>query len=177
MVEIKHSLHFVTVVDETHPIGMQLLALEKEMQIAMLEGMLKELLVPALVPALEDINKKVAVWLASPQSKQDIKDITDGFVAMGEAAKVVLDIILNLKAGMDAVTKFNKELFGGVGFKGTVIVPKTPSTNGGNPSAPGGRGRSQAPTINFNSPIDPVSAGREVSRVLNAYNRSNGGRG
>ena len=56
-VEIKHSLHFVTVVDETHPIGMQLLALEKEMQIAMLEGMLKELLVPALVPALEDINK------------------------------------------------------------------------------------------------------------------------
>ena len=131
----------------------------------------------ALLVPLEDINRKVAVWLASPQSKQDIKDITDGFVAMGEAAKVVLDIILNLKAGMDAVTKFNKELFGGVGFKGTVIVPKTPSTNGGNPSAPGGRGRSQAPTINFNSPIDPVSAGREVSRVLNAYNRSNGGRG
>jgi hypothetical protein len=57
MVEIKHSLHFVTQVDETHPVGMQLLALEKEMQIAMLEGMLKDLLVPALKPALEDINK------------------------------------------------------------------------------------------------------------------------
>jgi hypothetical protein len=57
MVEIKHSLHFVTQVDETHPIGMQLLALENEMQIAMLEGMLKDLLVPALKPALEDINK------------------------------------------------------------------------------------------------------------------------
>ena len=56
-VEIKHSLHFVTVVDETHPIGMQLLALEKEMQKTLLEGMLKELLVPALKPALEDINK------------------------------------------------------------------------------------------------------------------------
>ncbi len=56
-VEIKHSLHFVTVVDETHPIGMQLLALEKEMQIAMLEGMLKELVAPALGPVLEEINK------------------------------------------------------------------------------------------------------------------------
>ena len=56
-VEIKHSLHFVTVVDETHPIGMQLLSLEKEMQKTLLEGMLKELLVPALKPALEDINK------------------------------------------------------------------------------------------------------------------------
>ena len=37
-VEIKHSLHFVTVVDETHPVGMQLVNLEKEMQIVMLEG-------------------------------------------------------------------------------------------------------------------------------------------
>ena len=57
MVEIKHSLHFVTQVDETHPVGMQLLALENEMQIAMLEGMLKDLLVPALKPALDEINK------------------------------------------------------------------------------------------------------------------------
>ena len=56
-VEIKHSLHCVTVVDETHPIGMQLLALEKEMQIAMLEGMLKELLAPALAPKLAEINE------------------------------------------------------------------------------------------------------------------------
>jgi hypothetical protein len=57
MVEIKHSLHFVTQVDETHPIGMQLLALEKEMQTAMLEGMLKELLVPALLPEINKINE------------------------------------------------------------------------------------------------------------------------
>jgi len=56
-VEIKHSLHFVTEVDENHPIGKQLLALENEMRIAMLEGMLKNLLVPALKPALDEINK------------------------------------------------------------------------------------------------------------------------
>jgi hypothetical protein len=57
MVEIKHSLHFVTQVDENHPIGMQLLALEKEMQKAMLEGMLKDLLVPVLLPEINKINE------------------------------------------------------------------------------------------------------------------------
>jgi hypothetical protein len=55
-VEIKHSLHFVTVVDETHPVGMQLVNLEKEMQIVMLEGMLKELVGSRLKPILDEIN-------------------------------------------------------------------------------------------------------------------------
>jgi hypothetical protein len=57
MVNIEHSLKFITEVDETHPIGMQLLALEKEMQVAMLEGMLKELLVPAITPVIENLNE------------------------------------------------------------------------------------------------------------------------
>lgn len=55
-VEIKHSLHFVTIVDETNPTGMRLLQLNKEMQIAMLESMLKEMIAPALQPALDKIN-------------------------------------------------------------------------------------------------------------------------
>ena len=58
MVKIPHSLHFVTEVDETHPVGKQLLALESEMQIVMLEGMLKDLLVPALKPTLDEINAR-----------------------------------------------------------------------------------------------------------------------
>jgi hypothetical protein len=57
MVNIEHSLKFITEVDETHPIGMQLLALEKEMQVAMLEGMIKELLVPAITPVIADLNE------------------------------------------------------------------------------------------------------------------------
>ena len=55
-VEIKHSLHFVTEVDETHPVGMQLLALSESMRVVMLEGMLKELLAPRIQPALDEIN-------------------------------------------------------------------------------------------------------------------------
>jgi hypothetical protein len=57
MVKIEHNLKFITEVDETHPIGMQLLALEKEMQVTMLEGMLKDLLVPAITPVIADLNE------------------------------------------------------------------------------------------------------------------------
>jgi hypothetical protein len=56
-VEIKHSLNFVTLVDENHPVGKQLLALSEEMQITMLEGMLKELLIPAIQPAIDLLNE------------------------------------------------------------------------------------------------------------------------
>jgi hypothetical protein len=56
MVKIEHSLKFVTEVDETHPVGMQLLSLQKEMQVEMLEGMLKEMLAPRIQPALDEIN-------------------------------------------------------------------------------------------------------------------------
>jgi hypothetical protein len=56
MVKINHSLNFVTEVDETHPVGMQLLALSQEMQKEMLEGMLKEMLAPRIQPALDEIN-------------------------------------------------------------------------------------------------------------------------
>jgi hypothetical protein len=57
MVQIEHSLKFVTEVDETHPIGMQLLALSEEMRIAMLEGMLRELLAPRIQPMIDKLNE------------------------------------------------------------------------------------------------------------------------
>jgi hypothetical protein len=56
MVKIPHSLHFITEVDETHPVGMQLLALSESMRVVTLEGMLKELLAPRIQPALDEIN-------------------------------------------------------------------------------------------------------------------------
>jgi hypothetical protein len=57
MVQIQHSLNFITEVDETHPVGIRLLSLPQEMQIAMLEGMLKELLAPAIQPAIDHLNE------------------------------------------------------------------------------------------------------------------------
>jgi hypothetical protein len=58
MVQIEHSLKFVTEVDETHPVGMQLLALSEEMRIVLLEGMLKELLAPRIQPAIDELNER-----------------------------------------------------------------------------------------------------------------------
>jgi hypothetical protein len=57
MKQIKHSLEFVTELDENNPTVKRLLALPKEMQIAMLEGMLKELVVPKLKPILDEVNE------------------------------------------------------------------------------------------------------------------------
>jgi hypothetical protein len=56
MITIEHSLRFVTEVDETNPTGARLLMLDKADQIAMLESMLKELVAPAIQPALDEIN-------------------------------------------------------------------------------------------------------------------------
>ena len=56
MVLIQHSLKFVTELDETHPTAITLLNLEKEMQVEMLESMLKEMVAPLLQPALDEIN-------------------------------------------------------------------------------------------------------------------------
>ena len=53
---VKHSLQFITELDETNPTAQQLLALPEQMQIAMLEGMLKELLAPTLQPAIDELN-------------------------------------------------------------------------------------------------------------------------
>ena len=57
MVKIPHSLHFITEVDETHPVGMQLLRLSESMQIVMLEGMLKDLIGKKIQPILDHINE------------------------------------------------------------------------------------------------------------------------
>ena len=56
MISVKHSLNFITEFDETHPVAQQFLQLTKYDQIAMLEGMLKQLILPAIQPAIEEIN-------------------------------------------------------------------------------------------------------------------------
>ena len=56
-ISIEHSLKFVTEFDENHPIAKQALALPQDKLLAMLEGMLKDLLVPALLPEINKINE------------------------------------------------------------------------------------------------------------------------
>ena len=57
MVQIEHNLKFITEVDETHPVGAQLLAIPENLQIQMLESMLKDLIAKKLQPILDEINE------------------------------------------------------------------------------------------------------------------------
>jgi len=57
MTSVEHSLKFVTEFDETHPIAQRFLQLDEQSQIAMLESMLKDLLVSAIQPVIDHINE------------------------------------------------------------------------------------------------------------------------
>jgi hypothetical protein len=56
MKTIKHSLKFVTELDETNETAQRLLSLPKEMQTTMLEQMLKDLVAPSLKPIIDELN-------------------------------------------------------------------------------------------------------------------------
>ena len=58
MTKVEHSLKFVTEFDETHPIAKQALSIPHSDLVAMLEGMLKDLLVPAITSTIEEINAR-----------------------------------------------------------------------------------------------------------------------
>ena len=56
MKTITHSLKFITELDETNETAQRILSLPQEMQIAMLEGMLKDLVAPSLKPIIDELN-------------------------------------------------------------------------------------------------------------------------
>jgi hypothetical protein len=53
---VKHSLQFVTELDENNSTAQRILSLPQEMQIAMLDGLLKDLLAPTLQTAIDELN-------------------------------------------------------------------------------------------------------------------------
>jgi hypothetical protein len=57
MIQIPHTLKFVTELDETHPTCQNLLGMSFEKQIEVLEGMLKALIVPAIQLEIDRINE------------------------------------------------------------------------------------------------------------------------
>jgi hypothetical protein len=57
MVKIPHTLKFETELDENNPTARRLLSLPYDQQVAMLEGMLKALIVPKLTNILDELNE------------------------------------------------------------------------------------------------------------------------
>ena len=56
-ISIKHSLEFVTELDENHPTAKSLLSHPYETQVELLESMLKSLVAPAIQPILDELNE------------------------------------------------------------------------------------------------------------------------
>ena len=56
MKTVEHSLRFITELDETNPTAQQLLSLDKDMQAQLLQGMLHDLLVPDIMPLIDNLN-------------------------------------------------------------------------------------------------------------------------
>lgn len=123
-----------------------------------------------MVQGFEDFGK----WLVSAEGQGAVK-------SFGEAFLFVIDTVANTVKGIQAlIAEWNK--FWGIQQDkplvdigrqgGTDNLGRTTPTG---PSGPSARIASKAAvTVNFNAPVDSVSAGREVARVLADYSRANG---
>jgi hypothetical protein len=135
----------------------------------------------AMLPNIDEMNKQLGKWLGSPQGKKDVQDIADSFVIAAGAIKDMASFFMDVNKALD---DFSSKVAKGVGVLRDLTNALTgrssggnfPAGPGGNPSAPGGHGTSGGLVVNFNTPIDSVSAGREISRVLSDYDRASGRR-
>lgn len=143
-----------------------------------------------MLPYLEDVTIEVSKWLATPQGRKDVQEIANAFVDAAKGIRDMARFLKEVKGFLDQIKPFT-DLLGLIGnlvvsnrFGFITDLPRQLGIIGGGnsglqgpgPIGPTSRMPSSAPIINFNAPIDSVSAGREVARVLADYNRANGAR-
>lgn len=123
------------------------------------------------VQKFEDFGK----WLSSKDGIKKVNELGDAFINVADAIITVTKFLKELSSWNPA--GWVVDLLSGGKTKNGFVIPF------GNPSAPGGpRPITPSPinnapiTVNFNAPVDSVSAGREISRVLADYSRANGAR-
>lgn len=160
----------------------------------------------ALLPFVDEFAKKFGDWINGPDGKKAIADFVQYFkdfgawVTSADGKKAIDDLIegfkltLQVLGGIMSAMKWISSWLGGPDYKklntagqnawnlGNGSANSGPSGSGPLWSQGMGGGRTIAPrtpgsvNINFNTPVDSVSAGREVKRVLDSYARANGAR-
>jgi len=148
-----------------------------------------------LLGAVDVLGKKIIDWVDSPQGEAAIKRMTDAvgtFVsyitsAAGQKAigqwihkfATMAEFIASIVDGLTMMIRNTQAIENAHNINQDIRNSRNPGSNGYvNPST-GGTRMTPAPagmTVNFNSPIDSVSAGREISRVLSDFNRASGRR-
>lgn len=125
----------------------------------------------------------LAAYLANPQNIKRIQEIATGFAKMATALSQLFGIAEKF---MGIPEWLAKAIFGGTydtannamdAFNNRGAPTGGTGTRYGGPDAGTSRVASSANVVvNFNTPVDSVSAGREVQRVLTEYSRANGNR-
>lgn len=143
---------------------------------------------PGFKKALDNLIQKFedfGEWLNTADGQKTIDTWTESIIKFTDSVSFMLQVIKDI-TNSDAWKGFWGLLRNPAGqltdwLSGGKTTGGIPNT--GNPSAPGGHSdrigmkSGSSVIVNFNSPVDSVSAGREISRVLSDYNRANGYRG
>jgi hypothetical protein len=118
--------------------------------------------------------EEFGIWLASPDGQKAVEDFGNAFLAV---TQIISDTVRGIQRLIDEWNRFwgiqqNKPLVD-IGRQGGTDNMGRTTPRG--PTGPSARIASKAAvTVNFNAPVDSVSAGREVARVLADYSRANG---
>ncbi len=114
MIKVNHSLNFVTEFDENHPVAQRFLQLDSYSQIAMLEGMLKELIVPAIQPTIDEITTDSLYGLAL--SKKSLGILSNTFSGILFSFIFIVRLPLPL-----LICKYSRSLFPATRTKKVVL--------------------------------------------------------
>lgn len=131
------------------------------------------------VDKLKDSLVEMGDWLASPKGEKALKEMADTLTTLASGAKEFANFLRDAKNVADSFTSGNIAFFDMLRewADETFNLPNytPPSSTPNTPGLPTVADREPARVVvNFNAPVDSVSAGREVARVLSDYNRARG---
>jgi len=140
----------------------------------------------AMLPALEDVNREVSKWLATPKGRQDVQAIADAFVAGAVGVRDMAKFLGDVKNFLDAITKFNMGWVNQLRTAQNFLLGRGNRAQGddsgrGTDYGFGGttRGSTKGIVVNFNTPVDSVSAGARFvvcCRIMTGQTVSDNGR-
>lgn len=134
--------------------------------------------------AIADLTKQLedfGDWVTSPAGEQAVKDFANSMVALANASIEVGKGIQSIYEAFKALSGIPRWLLELVFSDDTLNSLRSGLDAIQNPTTPtpelpvvADRPSTRPITVNFNTPVDSVSAGREIARVLADYNRAGG---
>lgn len=130
--------------------------------------------------AIEDLTQQLSdfgAWITSPEGTKAVKDFANAMVFLAKAAVSVVQALRDISSWLSGASP--KKLKESADYWKTVGGKQDPNAGDyyvpyGKPTTAKSAKPSAGITVNFNTPVDSVSAGREIARVLSDYDRARG---